>query len=114
MPLDYSHHSHERRAQQMALLKILRSSQITLPAELRRQFGLAEGDYLEAQTTSEGILLKPVTVVERQKAGKALLKLLDRVHAKQPASKLTDQEQEQLIVKEIKAYRKEKQRRHHA
>ena len=37
----------------MALLKILRSSQITLPAELRRQFGLAEVDYLEAQATSE-------------------------------------------------------------
>ena len=114
MFLDYSHHSQERRAQQMALLKILRSSQITLPAELRRQFGLAEGDYLEAQATSEGILLKPVTVVERQRAGKALLKLLDRVHAKQPASQLTDQEQEQLIVKEIKAFRKEKQRRTHA
>lgn len=114
MPLDYSHHAQERRAQQMALLKILRSSQITLPAELRRQFGLAEGDYLEAQATNEGILLKPVTVVERKKAGKALLKLLARVHAKQPASTLSDQEQEQLIVKEIKAYRKAKQRRTHA
>lgn|SRR5262245_45409667 len=98
----------------MALLKILRSSQITLPADLRRRFGLTEGDYLEAQATSEGILLKPVTVVERQKAGKALLKLLDRVHTKQPTSRLSDQEQEQLIVKEIKAYRKEKQRCHNA
>lgn len=72
----------------MALLKILRSSQITLPAELRRQFGLAEGDYLEAQAVKDGILLKPVSVVERQRAGKTLLKLLDRVHAKQPASSL--------------------------
>ncbi len=112
MSFDYSHQ--ERRTQQMALLKILRSSQITLPAQLRRQFSLAEGDYLEAQAVKEGILLKPVAVVERQKAGKALLKLLDRVHAKQPASKLTNQEQAQLIVKEIKAYRKEKQHRHHA
>jgi len=114
MSLDYSHHSQERRAQQMALLKILRSSQITLPAELRQQFGLAEGDYLEAQAVKEGILLKPVSVVERQKAGKALLKLLDRVHAKQPISKLSDEEQEQLIVKEVKAFRKEKQQRRHA
>jgi AbrB family looped-hinge helix DNA binding protein len=56
----------------MALLKILRSSQITLPADLRRHFGLAEGDYLEAQAVKEGILLKPVHVVERQKAGPAL------------------------------------------
>jgi AbrB family looped-hinge helix DNA binding protein len=58
----------EGRHPYMALLKILRSSQITLPAELRRQFGLAEGDYLEAQAVKEGILLKPVHVVERQKA----------------------------------------------
>src|SRR5712692_5431098 len=104
-----AHYNAEGRNQHMALLKILRSSQITLPAELRRQFGLSEGDYLEAQAVKEGILLKPVSVVERQKAGKALLKLLDRVHAKQPASKLSEEEQEQLIVKEVKAFRKEKQ-----
>jgi AbrB family looped-hinge helix DNA binding protein len=52
----------------MALLKILRYAQITLPAELRRQFNLAEGNYLEAQATKDGILLKPVSVVEREKA----------------------------------------------
>ncbi|MGE4091367.1 MAG: AbrB/MazE/SpoVT family DNA-binding domain-containing protein, partial [Candidatus Binatia bacterium] len=28
----------------MALLKIIRSNQITLPAELRKQFDLSEGD----------------------------------------------------------------------
>src|SRR5919108_6632780 len=90
----------------MALLKILRSSQITLPAELRRQFGLAEGDYLEAQAVKEGILLKPVNVVDRQKAGQALTQLLDRVHAKQPASKLSAREQEEWIAHEVKAFRK--------
>lgn len=96
----------------MALLKILRSSQITLPAELRKQFSLAEGDYLEAQAVKDGILLRPVSVVERQKAGKALVKLLNRVHAKQPASRLSPKEQEELIAKEVKAFRKEKQRHH--
>ncbi|MBI3796067.1 MAG: AbrB/MazE/SpoVT family DNA-binding domain-containing protein [Deltaproteobacteria bacterium] len=94
----------------MALLKLRRFAQLTLPVDLRRQFNLAEGDYVEAQAVKDGILLKPVSVVERQKAGKALLKLLTRVHAKQPVSKLSDDEQEQLIVKEVKAYRKEKQR----
>lgn len=98
----------------MALLKILRSSQITLPAELRRQFGLSEGDYLEAQAVKEGILLKPVSVVERQKAGQALVKLLDRVHAKQPASKLSPREQEEWIAQEVKAFRREKQQKRHA
>jgi AbrB family looped-hinge helix DNA binding protein len=98
----------------MALLKLRRFAQLTLPVDLRKQFNLAEGDYVEAQAVKDGILLKPVSVVERQKAGKALLKLLDRVHAKQPDSKLTAEEQEQLIVREIKAHRKEKQRRAHA
>ena len=98
----------------MALLKILRSSQITLPAELRRQFGLAEGDYLEAQAVKEGILLKPVNVVERQRAGHALVKLLDRVHAKQPASKLSAPAQEEWIAQEVKAFRKDKRLKRHA
>src|ERR1700757_1624299 len=88
----------EGSPQYMALLKILRSSQITLPAELRRQFGLSEGDYLEAQAVKEGILLKPVTVVERQKAGHALTNLLARVHAKQPASTRSAHEQEEWIA----------------
>ena len=98
----------EGRPHFMALLKILRSSQITLPAELRRHFGLSEGDYLEAQAVEEGILLKPVSVVDRQKAGRALLSLLDRVHAKQPHSKLSPQEQEEGIAQEVKAFRTNK------
>lgn len=96
----------------MALLKILRSGQVTLPAELRRQFKLVEEDYLEAEVVKEGILLKPVTVIARQKAGKALVQLLHRVHARQSASDLSAEEQEELIAKEVKASRKEKQRRH--
>src|SRR4030095_5137466 len=98
----------------MALLKILRSSQITLPSELRRQFGLAEGDYLEAQAVKEGILLKPVSVVEGQRGGRALGKFLARVNAKQPASKLSPRAQEELIAQEIKAYRKENHDKRHA
>jgi AbrB family looped-hinge helix DNA binding protein len=104
----------EGSKQYMALLKILRSSQITLPAELRRRFGLSEGDYLEAQAVEEGILLKPVSVVDRQKAGQALLTLLDRVHAKQPSSKVAPPAQEEWITQEVKAFRKAKRTKRHA
>jgi AbrB family looped-hinge helix DNA binding protein len=52
----------------MALLKLRRFFQLTLPAELRKQFHLTEGDYLEAEADEQGILLKPVRVVERKKA----------------------------------------------
>jgi AbrB family looped-hinge helix DNA binding protein len=92
----------------MALMKIIRANQITLPAELRKQFDLSEGDYLDAQATAEGILLKPVSIVERQKAGKALLRLLDRVHAKQSTHAVSPEEQEEQIVQEVKAFRKQK------
>jgi AbrB family looped-hinge helix DNA binding protein len=92
----------------MALLKIIRANQITLPAELRKQFDLSEGDYVDAQATTEGILLKPVSIIDRQKAGKALLKLLGRVHAKQPPSAASPAEQEEVIAQEVKAYRKQK------
>jgi len=98
----------------MALLKLRRFAQLTLPIELRRQFNLAEGDYVEAQAVKDGILLKPVSVVERDKARKELARVLKEVHAKQPASKLSPREQEEWIAKEIKAHRKEKQPKHYA
>jgi len=52
----------------MALVRLKRAAQITLPAELRKQFNLEEGDYLEAEAVEDGILLKPIAVIERQKA----------------------------------------------
>ena len=91
----------------MALLKVKRFAQVTLPPHLRKRFNLTEGDYLEAELVEEGILLKPVSVVERQKAGRALVRLLRRVHGKQPRSKLGLKEQEEAIAREIKAFRKE-------
>lgn len=48
-----------------ALVKVKDKSQITLPATLRREHGIAEGDYLEAKSTKDGILLKPKTFVDR-------------------------------------------------
>ena len=60
----------------MALLRLKRAAQITIPAELRKRFNLEEGDYLEAEAVEEGILLKPVTVMEREQARQALRELL--------------------------------------
>ena len=37
----------------MALLKLKRAAQITIPAELRKQFNLEEGDYLEAEAVKD-------------------------------------------------------------
>jgi AbrB family looped-hinge helix DNA binding protein len=57
---------HLKDGKPMQLVRLKRAAQITLPPELRKQFGLAEGDYLEVISTKDGILLKPVSVVTRK------------------------------------------------
>jgi AbrB family looped-hinge helix DNA binding protein len=52
----------------MALVKLLRGGQMTLPAEARKALRLKEGDYLEAEVTENRIVLKPVAVVSRDEA----------------------------------------------
>lgn len=89
----------------MALLKLKRHAQVTIPTELRKQFNLEEGDYLEAEATSAGILLKPVSVVDRDKAWDQVIEVMDSVHAKQPASDRSPQEQEEEIADIIKESR---------
>jgi AbrB family looped-hinge helix DNA binding protein len=91
----------------MALLKLKQKAQITLPAALRKQFNLQEGDYLEAEAVENGILLKPVSVINRQQARQDLRDLLDQVHAKLPPSDLSPKEQEEDITRIIKELRQE-------
>ena len=58
--------TNELREQPMALIKVRRAAQITLPREIREAAHLAEGDYLEAEITSAGILLRPVSIGNRE------------------------------------------------
>jgi AbrB family looped-hinge helix DNA binding protein len=47
------------------LVRLRRSSQITLPLDIREAAKIHDGDYLEASVTEDGILLRPVTVRAR-------------------------------------------------
>lgn len=49
-----------------ALVKVRRAAQITLPREIRLAAHLKEGDYLEAEVTDAGILLRPVSIGSRE------------------------------------------------
>ena len=91
----------------MALVRLKRAAQITLPAELRKQFNLEEGDYLEVEAVEGGILLRPIAVIDRQHARQALRDILDRVHAKLPPSDKSPLEQEEDITRIIKELRQE-------
>ena len=53
-----------------------------------------EGAYLEAEAVQGGILLKPMAVVEREKAWQGVLEVMARVHAQQPPSDKTPLEEE--------------------
>src|ERR671919_1921883 len=92
---------------QMALVRLKRAAQITLPVELRKRFNLEEGDYLEAEAVEDGILLKPVSVIVRQKAWENVREVLDRVYAKLPHSDRNPQEQEEEITRIIKELRQQ-------
>ena len=50
----------------MTLVRLRRAAQITLPLDIRQAARLKEGDYLEAEVTAEGILLRPVSVDRRE------------------------------------------------
>ncbi len=47
----------------MDLIKVKNRFQITIPAFLRKQFNIAEGDYMEIENSKNGILIKPVKVI---------------------------------------------------
>jgi AbrB family looped-hinge helix DNA binding protein len=45
------------------LVSVQEKGQVTLPVEVRRQFGLKEGDLVAASATSEGVLITPQEAV---------------------------------------------------
>jgi AbrB family looped-hinge helix DNA binding protein len=92
---------------QMALVRLKRAAQITLPAELRKRFNLEEGDFLEAEAVEDGILLKPIMVIDRQHARETLCEVLERVHAKVPPSDMNPLEQEEEVTRIITELRRE-------
>ena len=91
----------------MRLLKLRKFAQVTLPADLRKKFNLAEGDFLEAEAVEKGILLKPVTVVEREKAWDQLFESMGKVKDRKPKPKQSAKEQEEEIAKTVKDFRKQ-------
>jgi AbrB family looped-hinge helix DNA binding protein len=49
---------------EMALMKIRKNYQVTIPRDLRDRFNLSEGDYVEVETRNGTIVLKPVKVIQ--------------------------------------------------
>ena len=46
----------------MSLVKVKANYQVTIPAGIRKIFGIQENDYLEIKSRNEEIILRPVKV----------------------------------------------------
>jgi len=77
----------------MSLVTVKPRFQITLPAKLREQIALREGDVLDAVLVQEGILLRPKALVDKQETVSQLRALF----AQAPA----DPRDESLIMQEV-------------
>jgi AbrB family looped-hinge helix DNA binding protein len=81
----------------MALVRLLRGGQVTLPAETRKALRLAEGDYLEAEVADGAVRLRPVAVVDRVAAWRDLMAIVRRDKWIGPEPRPSPEEEEQWI-----------------
>ena len=92
----------------MALMRVRRLAQLTLPADVRRALNVQEGDYLEAEIVKEGVLLKPVALVERARVWERIAAIKGRVRERKPQPGKSDTEVESEIADAVKAFRRTK------
>jgi AbrB family looped-hinge helix DNA binding protein len=89
----------------MALVRMLRGGQVTLPAEARKALRLSEGDYLDLEVKGGMVTLKPVTVVDRAEADRQLDAILSRVQYIGPEPQPSEDKVMDIVVGEIRATR---------
>lgn len=52
----------------MALTKVTRNGQVTIPSELRRQVGIEEGDLIELEAVGDHLILVPKKLIDKSQA----------------------------------------------
>jgi AbrB family looped-hinge helix DNA binding protein len=87
----------------MALVRMLRGGQVTLPAEARKALRLQEGDYLDLMVNGSTLTLKPVQVVDRAEADRQLDQILSRVRYVGSEPEPTEDEVMETVVESIRA-----------
>lgn len=51
-----------------SMARVLRNYQITLPKPIREHFKVKEGDLIQMEETSDGLLIKPVETIDRSQS----------------------------------------------
>jgi AbrB family looped-hinge helix DNA binding protein len=89
----------------MALVRVLRGGQVTLPAAVRQKLKLARGDYLAAEVVENGVLLRPVSDIQREKALAQMFAAKARVRPAPAQARKDLEQQEREIFEEVSAMR---------
>jgi AbrB family looped-hinge helix DNA binding protein len=89
----------------MALVKVLRSGQVTLPTAVRKKLRVKEGDYLEAEVVEGGVLLKPVGLIARDKSWSRVFAAMGRVRPTPEQAPKSLEEQEKEIYEIVEDFR---------
>jgi len=89
----------------MPLVKITRSRQVTIPKELFEELDLQQGDYLEVVREGNHLILRPKTIVDRERAQAKdrLSKLLERIWERN--QDVDPEEVEQVVAQAIQEVR---------
>jgi AbrB family looped-hinge helix DNA binding protein len=69
----------QKASNSTAIIKMTRSGQITLPAEVRKALQVSEGDYLEAEMADGALKLRPLTLVNPMDAERRLEEIMSKV-----------------------------------
>jgi len=92
---------------EMALVRLLRGGQVTMPAEIRKALRVQEGDYFETEVIEGGVVFKPVAVVDREAARHDLRDLLDQPKWAGPGPEPSEDEVMAMAVEAVRDVRRE-------
>ena len=95
----------------MPLVTVKPKFQVTIPAKLRRGINLREGDIMEVTVVGDGILLRPMGVVDRNSAAARIAaKFAAMEISSEDAGRSEDEIMEDTIA-DIAASRRERRKR---
>ena len=95
----------------MPLVTVKPKFQVTIPARLRRDINLHEGDVMEATIVGDGILLRPMDVVDRNAAAD---RIAATFAATKPSSENVGRSEAEIMkdtIADIAASRRERRNR---
>lgn len=91
----------------MSLVKVIRHGQVTLPAAIRKQLRVEEGDYLEAEIVEGAVVLRPKAVIDRASAWNEIKEIVQEKKWVGPGPEPSEDELLAMIDDEIHRLRAE-------